>query len=145
MRRGFFLLGLAYFITSSQAVSLRDSVEMALVNNPDIVAERKNQEAYKKYIDEREGRYIPTLDLESYLSKERVRDNRDSIPNDDKWLDKNGYNVAVIFRQYLYDGGLTPSQVTQTKHQELMNRYRSYYSIDNTILETAKTYNALVG
>ncbi len=51
--------------SSSYAASLRDSVEKAINTNPDIIAEKKNQEAYRKYVDDREGLYLPTLDIEA--------------------------------------------------------------------------------
>ncbi len=138
------LVLLSLFTTQSFSVSLRDSVEMALANNPDIIAERKNQEAYRKYVDERKGKYLPTLDLEAYVSEESTNDDRDSVDSDGNWFDKNGYKASIIFRQYLYDGGLTPSQVAETRYQEIANKHRSYYAIENTILETIKTYNSLV-
>jgi len=131
-------------ITSAFSTSLRDSVQKVINSNPNVIAERKNQEAYRKYVDEREGSYLPTLDLEAYYQEGREKRDRDSIDTDGQWGSQDGYNAAIIFRQYLYDGGLTPSQVSQTKHQELANKNRSFYSIENTILETVKTYNQLV-
>ncbi len=134
---------LSLLISSSNAVSLRDSVEKALNTNPDIIAEKKNQEAYRKYVDDREGLYLPTLDIESYLEKARIEKDFDDATPDTK-ATEDGYNAAIIFRQYLYDGGSTPSQVSEVKHQELANKYRSFYAIENTILETVKAYTGLV-
>ncbi len=135
-------LCLSVLATSSFSVSLRDSVEKALNNNPDIIAERKNQEAYRKYVDEREGRYLPTLDIEAYL--ERSGEDRDYDVGTDTKGNEDGYKASVIFRQYLYDGGLTPAQVAETKFQEEANKHRSLYAIENTILETVKAYTGLV-
>jgi len=134
---------LSILLTSSYAESLRDSVQRVITTNPDILAEKINQEAYKYYVDEREGRYLPTLDFEAYLEtaeiKKDYKDNRATTKTEE-----DGYNAAIIFRQYIYDGGLTPSQVEEAKHQELANRYRSLYAIENTVLETIKSYNSLV-
>lgn len=135
---------LSLLASSSSAVSLRDSVETALNNNPDIIAERKNQEAYRKYVDEREGRYLPTIDLEAYLSAEKERIDRDNVSGNGTWQKDEGYNAAIIFRQYIYDGGLTPAQVAETKFQEGANKHRSLYAIENAILETVKSYTSLV-
>lgn len=144
MKKEFVLLSiLSLLATSSSAVSLRDSVEIALTNNPDIIAERKNQEAYRKYVDDREGFYLPTLDIESYLeTNEQKRYYNDGTP--DSKSDEDGYNAAIIFRQFLYDGGATPSRVAEMKHQDLANKHRSLYAIENTLLETVKVYNSLV-
>lgn len=145
MKRELVLAGicLSLLVTSSYAVSLRDSVEMALNNNPDIIAERKNQEAYRKYVDEREGRYLPTLDIEAYLETSQEKQYPDNAASTN-WASEDGYNAAIIFRQYLYDGGQTPSQVSESKHQDLANKHRSLYAIENTILETIKSYTSLV-
>ena len=144
MKQKVVLIGicLSVLVSSSFAVSLRDSVEKALNTNPDIIAEKKNQEAYRKYVDDREGLYLPTLDIEAYLEASRVE--RDYDTGTDTKGNEEGYNAAIIFRQYLYDGGSTPAQVSETKHQELANKYRSFYAIENTILETVKSYTALV-
>ncbi len=145
MKKEFVLAGvcLSILTTSSYAVSLRDSVEMALNNNPDIIAERKNQEAFRKYVDDREGLYLPTLDIEAYLETSEIEKDYDDNTPDTK-TDEDGYNAAIIFRQYIYDGGETPSQVSEMKHQNSANKHRSLYAIENTILETVKAYTSLV-
>ena len=37
---------------SLQAVSLKQSVDKVLATNPEVIAEKNNQEAFRKYIDE---------------------------------------------------------------------------------------------
>ena len=145
MKKEYILVGVCLSILTSSlsAVSLRDSIEIALNNNSDIIAERKNQEAFRKYVDDREGLYLPTLDIEAYLEDAVIRKNYDDNTVDTK-TKEDGYNAAIIFRQYLYDGGETPSQVSEMKHQNLSNKYRSLYAIENTILETIKVYTSLV-
>lgn len=126
------------------ATSLRDSVQKVLTTNPNIIAERKNQQAYRMYVDERKGSYYPTLDIEAYYQEGKEKEDRDSDDTDGQWGKQDGYNAALVFRQYIYDGGLTPAQVAETKHQELVNKYRSFYAIENTVLETVKAYTGLV-
>ena len=135
MKQRIVLVGmcLSVLVSSSYAISLRDSVEKTLNTNPDIIAEKKNQEAYRKYVDDREGLYLPTLDIEAYLESAEVE--RDYDSGTDTKGSEDGYNAAIILRQYLYDGGSTPSQVSEAKHQNLANKYRSFYAIENTILE----------
>ncbi len=136
-------IGLTVFSVSSFANSLRDTVELTLNNNPDIIAERKNQEAYRMYVDDREGLYLPTIDFESYLETAKIdKDFDDTTP--DVNTSEDGYNAAIIFRQYLYDGGETPSQVSEMKHQNFANKFRSLYAIENTILDSVRVYNDLV-
>lgn len=136
MKRNFVLTSVcvSLFSTSMFGVSLRDSVETALNNNPNIIAEKKNQEAFRKYIDDREGLYLPTLDIQAYVQSGEVKEDTDDNSTSGEWGTVDGYNAAVIFRQYLYDGGQTPSQVTEVKHQYLSNKFRSLYAIENTVL-----------
>ena len=145
MKQKIALTGICLILLTSfsYAASLRDSVEKAINTNPDIIAEKKNQEAYRKYVDDREGLYLPTLDIEAYLETSKIEKDYDDATPDTKG-DEDGYNAAIVFRQYLYDGGSTPSQVSEVKHQELANKYRSFYAIENTILETVKAYTGLV-
>ena len=141
------LVSLSFIILSSTslfAISLRDSVRITLNNNPSILAERKNQEAFRKYVDEREGLYLPTLDIESYYKAGEENQNADDDSSDGKWISANGYNSGIILRQYLYNGGETPSQVSEVKHQYIANKYKSLNTIENTILNTVKTYISLV-
>ncbi|RXJ89537.1 transporter [Arcobacter sp. CECT 8983] len=142
----FLSLFLYLSVTSLCATSLKDSVEKVLSTNPNVIAERKNQEAYKMYVDERRGNYLPTLDIESYFQKGSEREKRDinKTATDGEWTDQDGYSAAIVLRQYIYDGGLTPSEVAQTKYQDLANKHRSFYAIENTVLETIKAYTGLV-
>jgi adhesin transport system outer membrane protein len=124
-------------LTTSNAVSLKDAVDLAIKNNPSIMAEKSNQEAYRKYVDERKGKYLPTLDLESYFKK----GTKERPLSEDK---DSGYNAALVMKQLIYDGGLTPSEVAEAEYQNSANRYRSFNTIENTILETVKSYTSLV-
>ena len=47
-----------------QAVSLKESVNKVLATNPEIIAEKNNQEAFRKYIDERKANYYPRIDVD---------------------------------------------------------------------------------
>ncbi len=143
MRKIFNLFILPFlFITGLNALSLKDSVEKTLINNPDILAERKNQEAYKLYVDEKESKYLPTLDFNAYLERSKVEDKYSDRPHTEGI--KDGYNAGLTLRQLIYDGGLTPSEVRQMGHEDLANKFRSLNAIENTILETANSYVTLV-
>ncbi|WP_404319028.1 TolC family protein [Malaciobacter canalis] len=128
---------------SSYGFSLKDSIKKTLISNPDVIAERKNQEAYRYYVDEKQSKYLPTLDFNAYLEKSRVKDYYDdNTPDSDNR--KDGYNAALVLRQLIYDGGLTPSEISEMKHQDLANKYRSLNAIENIVLETTKAYTTLV-
>ena len=130
---------------SLNAVSLKESVEKVLATNPEIVAEKNNQEAFRKYIDEREANYYPRIDIDGRLEKSNS-DKKYDKPNvnENGSEQEDGYNFGIALNQMLYDGDLTPSQVREAKHNNLANKYRTEQNIDNVVLETITAYTGLV-
>ena len=132
---------------SLNAVSLKESVEKVLATNPEVVAEKNNQEAFRKYIDEREANYYPRIDIDGRLEKSNS-DKKYDQPNSNSNLNgseqEDGYNFGIALNQMLYDGDLTPSQVREAKHNDLANKYRTEQNIDNIVLETITSYTGLV-
>jgi adhesin transport system outer membrane protein len=130
---------------SLNAVSLKESVEKVLATNPEIVAEKNNQEAFRKYIDEREANYYPRIDIDGRLEKSNS-DKKYDQPNvnENGSEQEDGYNFGIALNQMLYDGDLTPSQVREAKHNNLANKYRTEQNIDNVVLETITAYTGLV-
>jgi adhesin transport system outer membrane protein len=130
---------------SLQAVSLKESIEKVLTTNPEIIAEKNNQEAFKKYIDERRANYYPRIDIDGTLetsSSDKKYDSTSTLTSGS--VQEDGYNVGIALNQMLYDGDLTPSQVREAKHNDLANKYRSEKNIDNVVLETITAYTGLV-
>ncbi|PLY10459.1 MAG: transporter [Arcobacter sp.] len=146
MRKNFYLTIIIYFtlIINLNAVSLKDTISKVITNNPYVLSELQNQKGYKKYVDDAEGNYLPTVDLDTYLESGKESLDRKSSTTDGEWSRKDGYNAAITFRQYLYDGGITPAQVNQARHEELANRYRSFNAIETTVFEAVKIYTELV-
>ena len=135
--------------TSLHAISLKDSVEKVLVTNPEVIAEKNNQKAFRKYIDERRGEYYPRIDIDGTLEKsntEKAYDNAANIARgvDDESDQEDGYNFGIALNQMLYDGDLTPSRVREAKHNERANKYRTRMNIENVVLETVNAYTGLV-
>ncbi len=141
------LICLSLFASVSlQAASLKDSVEKVLANNPEVIAEKKNQEAFKKYIDEREAKYLPRLDVDGRLEKSNS-DKKYKIQSANERngsQQEDGYNLGIAINQMLYDGDLTPAQVREAKHNDLANTYRSSKNIQNIVSETVNAYTGLV-
>ncbi len=127
------------------AISLKQGVEKVLATNPEIIAEKNNQEAFKKYIDEREAQYLPRLDIDGRLEKSNSDKNYDSTStNVDGSSQEDGYNFGIAVNQMLYDGNLTPSQVSEAKHNDLANKYRTQKNIDDVIYQTVTAYKDLL-
>lgn len=135
------------FLASSflHAASLKESVERVLSTNPEVIAEKNNQEAFKKYIDERKANYLPRIDIDGRLEKsnsDKSYDQPNTLQNGSEQED--GYNVGIALNQMLYDGDLTPSQVREAKFNDLANKYRSENNIENVVYETITAYTGLV-
>lgn len=135
------------FLASSflHAASLKESVERVLSTNPEVIAEKNNQEAFKKYIDERKANYLPRIDIDGRLEKsnsDKSYDQPNTLQNGSEQED--GYNLGIALNQMLYDGDLTPSQVREAKFNDLANKYRSENNIENVVYETITAYTGLV-
>lgn len=129
------------------AFSLKDSVEKVLANNPEVIAEKNNQEAFRKYVDERKANYLPRIDVDGRLEKSNSDKKYDtqtppSVVNGS--TQEDGYNFGIALNQMLYDGNLTPSQVQEARHNELANNYRTQRNIDNVVYETINAYKDLI-
>lgn len=130
---------------SLHAYSLKQSVEKVLDTNPEVIAEMKNQEAFKKYVDERKGNYYPRIDIDGRIETSNSEKKYDSGSTNSPGSDQeDGYNFGIALNQILYDGDLTPSQVREAKYNDLANKYRTNRNIDNVVLETINAYTGLV-
>lgn len=129
------------------ASSLKESVEKVLSTNPEVISQRNNQEAFKKYIDERKANYLPRIDIDGRIEKSNSdkkydRETPPSVVNGSEQED--GYNFGIALNQMLYDGDLTPSQVREAKHNDLANKFRTENIIENVVYETISAYLGLV-
>ena len=124
---------ISIFASSSlHALSLKESVEKVLSNNPEIIAEKNNQEAFKKYIDERKANYLPRVDVDGRLEKSNSDKNYyPTSANKDGSSQEDGYDFGIAVNQMLYDGNLTPSQVAEARYNDSANKYRTEKNIDN--------------
>lgn len=126
------------------AQSLRDSVEKTLNINPAIIAEYLDREAYKKYVDQEEGDYLPTLDFEAFTEKSKTYNDPDRTPPAEGWTEKDGWNAILKLEHTLYDGGLTPSEAAEFRYKFYGNNYRSTQEVESIVLDTVNAYNDLV-
>ena len=134
--------------SSLHAVSLKESVEKVLANNPEVIAEKNNQEAFKKYIDERKANYYPRIDVDGRLEKSNSDKKYKTQPNASGQVNgsdqEDDYNVGIALNQMLYDGDLTPSQVREAKHNNIANQFRTNRNIDTVVYDTISAYTGLV-
>ncbi|AXH13382.1 TolC family protein [Halarcobacter bivalviorum] len=130
--------------SASNAVSLKESVVRTLDTNPDVLSEKLNKEAYRKYVDEEKADYYPTLDFQAFLEDTETRSDRDNVETDPTTGRKDGWNTSLTLEQIIYDGGKTPSEVEEFRHKYFSNKYRSNQRVEEIVKRTVDSYLDLV-
>ncbi|MCK5295006.1 MAG: TolC family protein [Arcobacteraceae bacterium] len=136
------LLATILISSSLYSESLRDTVEMTINTNPDIIAEYFNKKSFRKNIQEQQHDYYPTINFGIFTEESHTYDNPDNTGKSDGG--KNGWNAFLKFEQVLYDGGLTPNEIEQYKHRYNNIKYTSKEKIETLILNITDTYSKLV-
>lgn len=141
------MVAAALLTTSMYATSLKDVVEQTIDANPDVLSEKFNKEAFKRYVDEEKGDYYPTINFSGFLEDSKTRSDRDdkvANPDDPITERKDGWNAAITLDQIIYDGGKTPSEVEEYKHIYYGNKYRSTQRVEEIIRGAIDSYMDLV-
>lgn len=138
----FFSLAITLF-TNLNALSLKEGIQETIKNNPEIKAEIHNQEAYKKYVDEKQGNYLPTLDLTAYQEKNTTKNDYENSSTSTKVI-KHGWNANLTLEQILYNGGFTGAEVDEQKSNQLANKHRSIQNIESVLINSLNSYLGLV-
>ena len=128
--------------TSAYATTIRDAVQQTLTTNPEALAAQRNSEAYKKYVDEEEGGYFPTVDIEAYYENKKTQRKPDGQDNTE--TKSEGTNIELKLEQVLYDGGLVASKVSSAKYSYQANKFKNSYRIGEIVFETVDAYLQLV-
>lgn len=102
---GILLASTALMPKSAWAISLKDSIQVALEANPEIGEAIARREAIEFELKQAKGLYLPKVDLEARQGKQNV-DNPSTralgILTDEKFLDRKEFNVVAS--QLLFDG-----------------------------------------
>ena len=142
IRISWVVMVLVLVITNVSSLTLQDSIQATIKSNPRILAEQKNQDAFKRYVDEERGDYFPTIDLESYYESSHKYNSPDNFSKTDSH--KNGWNKQLKLEQILYDGGLTQSEVSEFRYKQDENKHRSNLVIEDVILSATNSYLDMV-
>ena len=124
------------------STTLKEAVESALSNNPEVLSLQKNSQAYKYYIDEEEAGYYPTIDLDIFIeSKKEIKDPKDDAQTT---VNKSGYNSQLQLEQMILDGGLTSAKVDEANADYQKTKISNIFTIENIIHEAVQSYLDIV-
>ena len=124
------------------AQTLKQSVEKTLEKNPEVLAEEFQKSAYRYYIDEQEGDYLPQIDLNAYAESSKTELSPDNANSSDS--EKDGFNASIRLQQLIYDGGKTPAEIRKAKAQSNEQKYKSNQNIETVVLGVTRAYSELV-
>ncbi len=127
---------------SSPATTLKEAVERALANNPEVLSIQKNTEAYRYYIDEEKAGFYPTIDLDIFLENKKEIKNPEG--GSQTQVNKSGYNSQIQLEQMLFDGGLTSARVDEASANFQKTKISNIFTIENIIHEAVQSYLDLV-
>lgn len=132
----FTAVGLAFGHASAQTPStLKDAVERAVLQNPEVKFKYQNLEAARGEQDAAKGAWRPRVDVEAATGPRNTLTPALASP-----LSYMGSTASIQLRQTLFDGYATASEVRRLGH----NRQVAYYDLlnasDQLALETARAY-----
>jgi outer membrane protein, adhesin transport system len=126
---------LAETIPSSSPSTLKDAVERAILQNPEVKLRFHNYEASQQERKSAEGAWLPRVDLEASTS-----DNEKLTPS---LASPNGYKAdraTVQLRQTLFDGFATLNEVRRLSHAQQASFYDLQSASNQTGLDAARAY-----
>ncbi|MEE8506358.1 MAG: TolC family protein, partial [Kiloniellales bacterium] len=91
--------------SAAQAISLNESIEMALSTNPDIGIVASNREAVDEELRQARGLYLPQIDVSAGIGRERTND-RATRANGSRNNERNltREESRITLQQRLFDG-----------------------------------------
>ncbi len=129
------LIAFLFPVVVQASTSLKDAVEDTLLNNPDILSHQKNNKAYRLYIDEAKGAYLPTVDLELSYEDEKTIEKEPNTSDVDE-----GPKTILNVKQKLYDGGRTYNTVLEKKYDYNENYLKNKKKTEDIVLDVVNVY-----
>ncbi|MCI0510106.1 adhesin transport system outer membrane protein [Chromohalobacter marismortui] len=111
---------------------LQETVQQAIMQNPEVNAAFRAFKAAGYDKDEAWGGYLPSIDVTAGVGRESVEgDGRGSYETD---------YVQLELNQMIYDGFATASRVEQLEHAQLVRYYELLGASENIALEATRAY-----
>ncbi len=115
-------------------VTLRDAVERAVLQSPDVKFRFENLEAANSEQDVAKGGWRPRVDLAAAIGKDSIATPAISART------YTGSNASIQLRQTLFDGYATSSEVRRLGHNRQVAYYELLNASDQAALETTRAY-----
>jgi adhesin transport system outer membrane protein len=125
------------------AQSLEQAIAYSLDTHPDIRAAYSQFKVHEKQVDQAEAGYFPTIDLTGGIGYE----NMDSPNTRSSDLDSETFirrELGVSFKQNLFSGFHTSSEVSRTSAAATAEQWRLYSKAEDLALEVSKVYVGLI-
>jgi adhesin transport system outer membrane protein len=130
--------------SSLQALTLKKSVEEAILTNYEISSNNLKTKSDKVDIEIEEGNYRPTIDFNSNIESSDVKNKRDGQPSSGYTDNTDGYNLKLTLEQLLYDGGKTPSLIREKQSNYKSSFHNTTFSNNKIIFDVVKNYNNIL-
>jgi adhesin transport system outer membrane protein len=117
------------------ASSVKESVERAILTNPEIKLKHHNLMAITGEQDAAKGGWLPKIDLSVDIGKKNSL-----TPGASSSVDYDNSTTTLQLRQMLFDGFSTRSEVNRLGHSRLTSYYELLSASDQIALETIRAY-----
>ncbi|MVF14884.1 TolC family outer membrane protein [Ketobacter sp. MCCC 1A13808] len=134
-RSNILVLAVLFFIAgSTYAMTLKEAVDMAAMNNPSVQAAWNAFHASGDGLRAAEGGFLPTLDFNAEVGSERYENQQNISRN----YTTNSYRLTLT--QMLFDGFFTKEDVAKQKFFQLAKYYEFRQISEDIAEETAQAY-----
>lgn len=127
----------------AKAQTLEQAIAYSLDTNPDIRVAYTQFKVSEKQVDQAEAGYFPTIDLTGGIGSEYTDSpSTRSSGSDTETLVRR--ELGVSFKQNLFSGFQTSSEVSRTSSDATAEQWRLYTKAEDLALEVSKVYVALI-
>ncbi len=136
------IIAILLLTLTSNAQTLKDSVQEVLETNPGVIERQKNYNALREDITIARAGYLPKVDLSLGAGLEDRNNYPDGLPD----IENSGdvYSASIKVTQNIFKGFETSNQVDEQKARTLAAAYSYIETANDTSLQTVKTYIELL-
>ena len=137
------LCGATIFPTLVNAQSLEQAVAFTFDTHPELRAAYTRFKVNEKQVEQAESGYWPTLDATAGIGYEHT-DSPSTRRTDDGTVDLTRREVGLSFKQELFSGFHTSSEVDRTSYATSAEQWRLYGAAEDLALEVSNVYLDLI-